>query len=64
MSSKGMADGDRKFSDKIFEADGAEDLLTPMGITSENVAEKYGIGVGLGVVCLCECECMGVCVYV
>jgi len=32
-----------KLSGKIFEADNAKKCLIPMGITSENVAAKYGI---------------------
>jgi len=30
-------------SDKVFEHDQAQKCLIPMGITSENVAEKFGI---------------------
>ena len=45
MSTKGMGQTSQTFSSKIFdlEDDNAANLLTPMGITSENVAEKYGI---------------------
>lgn len=32
-----------KMSEKIFDTQAAADCLTPMGITSENVAEKFGI---------------------
>jgi acetyl-CoA acyltransferase 1 len=32
-----------KISEKVFETQAAADCMTPMGITSENVAEKYGI---------------------
>mmetsp|Transcript_17184 Transcript_17184/g.50771 ORF Transcript_17184/g.50771 Transcript_17184/m.50771 type:complete len:415 (-) Transcript_17184:232-1476(-) len=45
MSSKGMGQSSQTFSEKIFdlEDENASNLLTPMGITSENVAEKYGV---------------------
>lgn len=32
-----------KISEKVFETQAAADCMTPMGLTSENVAEKYGI---------------------
>lgn len=32
-----------KISDKVFEHEAAQKCLMPMGITSENVAEKFGI---------------------
>jgi len=32
-----------KLSEKIFDTQAAADCMTPMGVTSENVAEKYGI---------------------
>ena len=31
------------FSDRVFESDAARPCLTPMGVTSENVATTYGI---------------------
>lgn len=45
MSSKGMGQTSQTFSEKIFELEdeNAANLLTPMGITSENVASQYGI---------------------
>lgn len=45
MSSKGMGQTSQTFSPKLFEIedDNAANLLTPMGITSENVAAQYGI---------------------
>lgn len=33
----------RKLSEKIFDSEGATNCLIPMGITSENVCEKYGL---------------------
>jgi acetyl-CoA acyltransferase 1 len=45
MSSKGMGQTSQTFSEKIFDLDdeNAANLLTPMGMTSENVADKYGV---------------------
>lgn len=45
MSFHGMMDGIniKDLSPKVYEHEGAHNCLTPMGIMSENVAEKYGI---------------------
>ncbi|KAL3832273.1 hypothetical protein ACJMK2_023932 [Sinanodonta woodiana] len=46
MMSKNTIADRKQFSDlnpKIFEVDNAKDCLIPMGITSENVAKKFGI---------------------
>jgi acetyl-CoA acyltransferase 1 len=45
MSSYNMQDGlaPDKLSDSIFECEGARNCLIPMGLTSENVVEKYGL---------------------
>ena len=43
MSQSNMSDGlsPEKLSDSIFENEGARNCLIPMGLTSENVVEKY-----------------------
>ena len=45
MSQSSMNDGinPEKLSDSIFENEGARNCLIPMGLTSENVVEKYGL---------------------
>ncbi|CAD7966060.1 unnamed protein product [Amoebophrya sp. A25] len=45
MSMNNMMDtiDPRKLSEKIFDHEGAQNCLIPMGITSENVAKKYGV---------------------
>jgi len=45
MSQSNMSDGlsPDKLSDSIFECEGARNCLIPMGLTSENVVEKYGL---------------------
>jgi len=45
MSQSNMQDGlnPEKLSDAIFENEGARNCLIPMGLTSENVVEKFGL---------------------
>jgi acetyl-CoA acyltransferase 1 len=45
MSQYNMNDGlsPDKLSESIFENEGARNCLIPMGLTSENVVEKYGL---------------------
>lgn len=45
MSINSMMDGVNPgaLSEKVFEHDGAQKCLIPMGVTSENVVAKYGI---------------------
>lgn len=42
-ASLGSAIDPKKISKKVFENKNAKDCMIPMGITSENVAERYGI---------------------
>jgi acetyl-CoA acyltransferase 1 len=43
MSAKGMNDAAPQINPKIFDNQAAKDCLVPMGVTSENVAERYGV---------------------
>lgn len=43
MSAFSMGGGIGDIAPSVFKSDAAKQCLTPMGITSENVAEKYGI---------------------
>ena len=43
MSTKGMGDAQMQINPRVFDNEESQQCLTPMGITSENVAAKYGI---------------------
>ncbi len=42
-ASLGSAIDPKKLSKRVFETKNAKDCMIPMGITSENVAERYGV---------------------